>query len=183
MTTDTTLTTLETLAYGLMQDIAQLAPHPDHPNQRGPVFTSGADAYAPASDSEGMIGLLGAEMVLGPIFSAAVSSSFGSFLGQIDFSNTLGTISDYLSDRNHSNKNKKNSRKNTYTDPWQRTSRKSFNLMAGTNPARRAFLRDLPKRKTIEGRLAETLRQISLRKAQLAMTRPTANFAPAALAA
>ncbi|MCK6418666.1 MAG: hypothetical protein L6Q57_07005 [Alphaproteobacteria bacterium] len=134
MTTDNQIQTIETAVFSLMEDLEQLAPHPDQPHYRGPLFVQIDSAYKPAADYEGMGGLLGAESVLGAAFTSAVSNTLGAWAGRIDWSNTLDTASEYLHSRC--------------------APRTAFNLCANAQPRMVAYLRDLPRRMGIERLLA-----------------------------
>lgn len=135
MTTENQIETIETAVFSLMENLEQLAPHPDHPHYHGPLFAQVDSAYKPAAEYDGMGGMLGAESILGTAFSAAVGNTLGSWAARVDWSQTLEFASDYLQER--------------CTSP-----RRIFNHCADARPLMAAYLRDLPRRMGIEQLLA-----------------------------
>lgn len=158
---------IEAMMMDVMKQLQKLAPHPDRPEYRGPLFVSLDSSHTPAAEYDGMLGSLMLESVLGAAFSQAVSDNFGSWAGQIDWSNTADCASQYWQER-HANSN--------YTLGSRKVIAGDFNRSALRKHMMQAYLHDLPRRMGLERFLAAYQRKLFALRKQA----PAAAFALAA---
>lgn len=146
----------------LLQDLSQLAPHPDRPDHKGPVFLSNHSSYTKPASYDGMLGSIMLENFLGAAFAEVAnnnSDTMGGAVAACAFKNAdvLELFSEYLEDRGED----KGEGQGTFARvKWQKT-RDAFNLSA-QDESRAAFEAGLPKRHKIESALAHYTRLLDL---------------------
>jgi len=128
---------------GLMKELEKLAPHPNHhQTMSGPAFSSST-----GSDSDGMLGSMLLESLIGTAFMSAASD-----LPQVDYSNLADCASEYMQDRQKPVEGYQIGQKNVIAG--------AFNAQADSTPMMQAYLRDLPRRKGLEKWLAYYQRKL-----------------------
>jgi len=94
--------TIEGRIRGLAAKLNKLAPHPDMPNHRGPLFISLDKAFKPAAEYDGMMGSLALESVLGLSFAEAAindnSGYYDTLANMSNFEMAMEASSEYLKD-------------------------------------------------------------------------------------
>lgn len=155
---------IEGIMMGLMKQLEKLAPHPDHPEHRGPLFVQIDPQYKPASEHDGMLGSMVLESMLGTAFMQAASDSLGGWTRNVDWSNAAEAASDYIKDR-PANNNYRLGQKNAIAG--------GFNAQAARQNMMDAYLRDLPQRLGIERWLAHYQRKVYALKKHAALAGPS----------
>lgn len=146
----------------LMSALSHLAPHPDRPNERGPVFIRSASGIGAAADYEGMLGSMFLETALGNVLSDMAG------IGEGESGPDTGTLMDmageYLKDRAEEPYGHVRGRGSFAACP-HKTSCNSFD---GLDPHRQAlmdaFMADLRERIALESRVAADERDLSVLK-------------------
>ncbi len=142
----------------LVKEIQKCAPHPDKPDQNGPLFLKSDPNHQLPAEYDGMLGSMVLESMLGLDFAAAAGEVAGSWLGSADMMIEAGST--YMEDRS-SNR------------PFQvghgRAIANDFNAIGSKGPEYQimmnAYLADLPDRVRLETWLShETRRLYSLWK-------------------
>jgi hypothetical protein len=159
---------------GLVKELSDLAPHPECPNYRGPLFIKGSHHFKASNDRDGMLGSMILEGVLGAAFSQAVTDmaeSAAQNLGfedvhfempNIDISNLMDCYEEYITTV-QSDKEKEHVAKHgqgTLARMSGKSISGSFNMRATISEAEQAFYDDLPKRMIIEKNMAYYAKQL-----------------------
>ncbi|MCB1591544.1 MAG: hypothetical protein KDI90_03735 [Alphaproteobacteria bacterium] len=161
---------------GIVQKISQLAPHPDKPGHRGPLFAHSNPNARVASDHDGMLGMMMMETMLGTAFSDAMSDTCGEWTENIDFTAVMDCYSEYITDvagKNDEHHNQAHGQ-GTLARLSGKSIANSFNMRGSISSGMQAFLDDLPTRLQAEKELVYYLRQLELLDA------PAPVYAPAA---
>ncbi len=159
---------IQSIITGLMHDIKQLAPHPDKPGYRGPLFIKSSPNARIASEHDGMLGTMMMEAMIGGAFSQAVSNTFGDWTQEIDLANTLECYSEYITDIEDKKSNDQDEQhirehgQGTLARLSEKKIANSFNMRSSIDEAMQSFLDDLPKRLEKEKNLAYYLRQLEM---------------------
>jgi len=158
---------------GLVKELGNLAPHPDSPSYRGPLFIKGNHHFKAADERGGMLGSMIMEGILGAAFAEAVSDmaeSAAEGLGfdcefnmpNIDVTNLMDCYDEYINTK-QSDKEKEHIAKHGQ-GTMARMSGKSisngFNMRATISEPMQAFYDDLPKRMMIEKNMAYYAEQL-----------------------
>lgn len=157
---------LNTIA-SLAQQIQILAPHPEKPDYKGPLFVRSNSHARVASEHDGMLGTMMLEAITGAAVSDALSDSLGSWSHSIDFANALECYSEYITDiegkRDQQDENHKRAHgQGTLARLSSKKIANSFNLRGSLSAGMQAFLDDMPKRMKLESNLAYYLRQLEM---------------------
>ena len=140
---------IEGVMMGLMRELEKLAPHPDHPENQGPLFVRVGSQYETPAEYEGLLGSVIMESFLGTAFADAASAQPGSWtqvFSSLEFSDTADVVGQYNEERYNIGQKKAISAQFNKNSIWQH--------MMG------AYLRDLPKRLGIERWIAEYQRKL-----------------------
>lgn len=149
---------------GLVKELQVLAPHPDRPHYKGPLFIKSNSNFKAANDQDGMAGSLIMESILGSAFADAVSESFESFGQEVDVStldatSIMDAYSEFITDVEDRRKTDAHGQ-----GSFARMSGKSissgFNMRASISEGLQAFYDDLPKRMMIERNMAYYAKQL-----------------------
>ncbi len=149
----------------LLNDLQKLAPHPEQPGNKGPLFIKNSSHFKVANDHDTMLGSMMMESMLGAAFSEAVSETAGSWAQDFDFSNALDCYSEYITDVEGS---KTNAQKiaahgqGTLARLSSKPISASFNMRSTISEEMQAFMDDLPKRMKIERNLAYYAKQLDM---------------------
>ncbi len=142
---------------GLMRALENLAPHPDRPHDKGPLFVKSDPHCKIAGEHEGMLGQFFMESLLGTAFSEVVSDSFGGWAQSLDLGNIAECASEMIKDREGEGQG-------SFALCKRRAISNDFNFKSVTGAAKaarmEAFLHDLPVRLRIEGNLAFYIRRL-----------------------
>ncbi len=147
---------------GLMQDLQKLAPHPDQPNNKGPLFIKSNHNFKVASDNDGMLGSMLIEGALGSAFSEAISESVGSWTQEFDATAAMECYSEYITDVEGSNQKKASHGQGTLARLANNPISSSFNMRSSINNEMQNFMNDLPRRMKIEHNLAYYAKQLDM---------------------
>ena len=143
---------IEGIMIDLMKQLSQLAPHPDRPDHKGPLFISIDPSLKPAAEYDGMLGSMVLEGLLGTAFSEAASASIGGWSTQFDWSNAAECASQFMQDRQPANSNFQIGQRNAISG--------AFNESVTRGHLMEAFMRDLPRRMGLERFLAYYQRRL-----------------------
>lgn len=141
----------------LLQDLAKCAPHPDRPEEKGPLFLHhSADLQTP-DEHDSMLGMVLAESFLGTAFTSVAGEAFGSAMSSLW--NTAESASTVYEDRARS----------SFRIGQRRMIASNFNGNASRGPEydamMSAYMADLPQRMAIEKYLSHEVRRLyALRK-------------------
>ena len=119
---------------GLMQELQTLAPHPDYPTYKGPLFAAVEDGIKAPADYDGMMGEVVMESVLGTSFAQAAADTL---------SNVIDAVSHFVQDR-----------------PKQTLSG-NFNCTTIRDEMMQKYLADLPRRMGVERWLAHHQKKLN----------------------
>lgn len=164
--TDKQRQTLQGVIAGLMGELAELAPHPDAPKNKGPVFLFSNPNLQTPSEYDGMLGSLLIQSMLGAAFTHAVSGlehAHGVQGGDISpalISNAINAYSEYMKDRPRFTPDTGEGKGTFALMSGKRKAANDFNGAAQESPAMEAFRRDLPRRLKIESALADACRKL-----------------------
>ena len=159
---------------GLMKELTYLAPHPDYPNFKGPLFIKSNSHFKIDSDHDGMLGSMIMEGILGAAFSDAVSDMCESTtqgfdlpkfnMPNIDATAVIECYSDYITEIENDEKKKHIAEhgQGTLARLSSKPLSKSFNMRAQISEAMQAFYDDLPKRMMIEKNMAHYAGQLDM---------------------
>lgn len=134
----------------LMNDLQGLAPHPDMPDHKGPLFIKSNHNLQAANDHDGMFGSLLLESFLGTAFADAISESFGSWTQDFDAMAALECYSAYITDVENSAQKASAHGQGTLARLSGQSISKAFNLRSSITEGMQAFMNDMPKRMKIE---------------------------------
>ena len=159
---------------GLAKELAQLAPHPDCPGYKGPLFIKGNPHFKLADERDGMLGSMIMEGILGAAFAEAVSDMYESAtqgldlphfdMPNIDVSNLLDCYDEYVNTM-RSDKEKKHIAEHgqgTLARMSGKSLAKGFNMRAAISEGMQAFFEDLPTRMTLERNMAYYARELDM---------------------
>jgi len=148
---------------GLMQQLKQCAPHPEQKDKLRPLFAANHDAFVPNDPNGGMLGTMMMESILGGVFNeVANDNGISTAAIYMDFDKIGEVMSEYLTDQAESAAHGRG----TYAIGAGKAISKGFNGSAQTSAQMQAFMRDLPARQDIEGRLADLARELDMLQAQ-----------------
>ncbi len=143
---------------GLMNDLQKLAPHPDQPQNNGPLFIKCDPSMKAANDHDGMLGSMMMESLLGTAFADAVSECLGSgsqeIVEDLDLTNALECYSAYITDIEQDKEDAAAHGQGTLARLSGKSISNSFNMRTTMQSGMQSFLDDLPSRMTIERNLA-----------------------------
>ena len=151
---------------GLMQNLQKLAPHPDQPQNNGPLFIKSNPNFKAANDHDGMLGSMILESVLGTAFMDAVSETVGDWAQNIDVNNAIECYSEYITDIEGSAQQKAAHGQGTLARLSGKSISSSFNMRGTISPAMQNFMDDMPKRMKTERDLAYCASQLEMIDAQ-----------------
>ena len=146
----------------LMQDLQKLAPHPEQPNNKGPLFIKSNANFKVANDHDGMLGGMVMESMLGAAFSEAVSDTFGSWSENLDLMNIMECYSEYITDIEGDNQKTAAHGQGTLARLSSKPLSGSFNIRSTISSEMQSFMDDLPKRMKIEHDLAYYAKQLDM---------------------
>ena len=141
----------------LLKELSKCAPHPDRPDQNGPLFLKQSADLKLADEHDSMLGMIAAESFLGSAFaevaSEAVSETIGSAWNAAEYSSAV------LVD----------SHRGSFSLGQRRAIANDFNgyanKPAGYDAMMNAYLADLPQRMHLEKYLSHEVRRLyALRK-------------------
>ncbi len=155
----------------LMNELQQLAPHPDKPNYNGPLFINSNPNFQVANDHDGMVGTMILESLLGAAFSEAVSDLCGSWTQEIDGASILEAYSEYITDIEQSTRKTAAHGQGTMARMAGKSIASSFNMRSNISTELQAFYNDMPKRMKVETELAKCAKQLDY------IARPQAEYA------
>lgn len=152
----------------LMKELQKCAPHPDKPEQSGPMFLQHDANHALPADYDGMLGSMMMESMLGSAFGTAASELGSTIANNMD--KMAEAASTYMQDRTP--KSIKIGGRRVIANDFNTTSARGPEYLAQME----AFMADLPARLHLEKWLAhETRRLYALRKnAPMPMPAPLA---------
>ena len=141
-----------------------LAPHPEHPAQRGPLFVSLQSQFKPAAEYEGMLGNIMLESFIGAAFadaandngSGSAAAASASLLKVTDLDTIAESISEYAQYREEL---KRERGQGSFALGEHKTICNKFNTVQ--DDAVIAYYRDLEKRLKIEETIASLSRELS----------------------
>ncbi|MBK6896982.1 MAG: hypothetical protein IPH06_10370 [Alphaproteobacteria bacterium] len=163
----------------LAQHLQQLAPHPDRPGYKGPLFVKSNPNARIANERDGMLGAMMLEAMIGPAFSEALSDTCGEWTENIDFAATMECYSEYITDiagkqNEPSEQHKRAHGQGTMARMSGKSIANSFNLRGSISAGMQSFLDDLPARLKVEKELAYYLRQLEMLDAPAPVYAPKA---------
>ena len=161
---------------GLMKELRNLAPHPDCPSYKGPLFIQSNPNFKLPNEHDGLLGSMIMEGILGVAFSEAVSDMVESATQSfdlpefdipagVDLSNLMDVYSEYMTDGAESKEKKKHAEahgQGTLASLAGKSVSKGFNMRASISEGMQSFLDDLPKRMMIERNMAYYAKQLDL---------------------
>ncbi len=150
----------------LMQDLQQLAPHPDQPQNNGPLFIKSNPNFKAANDHDGMLGSMILESILGTAFLDAVSETFGDCAQNFDAASALECYSEYITDVEGSAQQKAAHGQGTLARLSGKSISSSFNMRGAISPEMQSFMDDMPTRMKVERDLAYCAQQLEMIDAQ-----------------
>lgn len=141
----------------LVKELQKCAPHPDKPEQNGPLFLQQDANHQLPAEYDGMLGSALMDTMLGGVFSAAANDSVSSLMNSFD--RTADCASEYMQDR----------QTNSYGLGQRRVIANNFNSIGSRGPEYQAMMEayqaDLPTRMSLEKWIShETRRLYALRK-------------------
>ncbi|MCK5375206.1 MAG: hypothetical protein KAJ40_07970 [Alphaproteobacteria bacterium] len=155
---------------GLMKELQNLAPHPDCPGYKGPLFIQSNPNFKLSDERDGMLGSMIMEGMIGAAFSEAVSGMIEDATQQsfdlpagVDFSNLADLYSEYITDVTASKERNEYIAahgQGTLARMSGKSISKGFNLRASISENMQSFLDDLPKRMLIERNMAYYAKQL-----------------------
>lgn len=140
----------------LVKELQKCAPHPDKPEQNGPLFLAKDVNHQLPAEYDGMMGSMFMDGMLGDVFSNAANDSVSSLSS---FDRVADCASEYMQDRSSNN----------FQLGQRRTIANDFNFIGSRGPEYQvmmdAYLADLPMRMSLEKWIShETRRLYALRK-------------------
>ncbi len=149
----------------LMQDLQKLAPHPDQPHNKGPLFIKSNPNFKTANDNDSMLGSMMMESILGSAFSEAASETLGSWTQEFDITSAMECYSEYITDVESSSARAAAHGQGTLARLSNNQVSKSFNMRSNISREMQAFMDDLPKRMKIEHNLSYYAKQLEILEA------------------
>lgn len=146
----------------LVNELQQLAPHPDRADFKGPLFLKGNANFQAANDHDGMLGAMMLEGMLGLAVSEFASEAANDFMNEFDISNALDAYSEYVSDVEGSTLRNAAHGQGTMAKMSGTSISGGFNVRSNITEGMQAFYEDLPKRMTIERSLAHYARELAM---------------------
>ncbi len=160
---------------GLVKELGKLAPHPDFPNYKGPLFIKTNHHLKQANDRDGMLGSMIMEGILGAAFSQAVSDMAESAaqglgfdvqfdLPNIDVTALMDLYDEYITNI-ESDKQKEYIAahgQGTLARMSGKSISNNFNMRATISEGMQTFFDDLPKRMMIEKNMAYYAQQLDM---------------------
>lgn len=147
---------------GLVNELQTLAPHPDQPSYKGPLFLAGNANFKAANDHDGMLGAMMMENMLGLVAAEFASEAANAFMNEFDMSNMLEAYSEYISDVEGATQRNAAHGQGTLAKMSGTSISNGFNMRSQITEGMQAFYEDLPKRMTIERSLAHYARELAL---------------------
>lgn len=151
---------------GLMQDLQQLAPHPDQPQNNGPLFIKSNPNFKAANDHDGMLGSMILESILGTAFTDAVSEVFGDCAQNFDAISALECYSEYITDIEGSAQKNAAHGQGTLARLSGKSISSGFNMRGSISTEMQGFMDDMPKRMKTERALAYYAKKLEMVDAQ-----------------
>lgn len=152
---------LEGRIRGLAKQLYTLAPHPENPEHRGPLFISLPSAFKPAAEYDGMLGSIMLESFLGTAFAAVAndnSETAGQIMGLMG-QNQLDMVGDVLDEYlEYSEEKKRHKGQGSFALGEHKTLCNQFNA-APEAAAWDSFFADLGVRMRIEETIVSLIRQ------------------------
>lgn len=158
----------------LVKALQSLAPHPECPQYKGPLFIKGNPYFKAPNEHDAMAGTALMQGILGASFSDAVSGMVNTAtdsldlpridLPNIDVVDLMECYSEYLGAR-ESEEEKRQAQahgRGTLARMSGKSISGSFNARAQISEGMQAFYDDLPKRMTIEKSMAFYAQQLDL---------------------
>ena len=168
---------------GLMQELKTLAPHPDRPSYRGPLFISGNANFKTANDNDGMLGSMLLETLLGTAITEALSEMgdtgdmIGDWAQAIDITKVMDCYSEYITDIEGSRGKVAAHGQGTMARMSGKSISGGFNMRSDISEGMQSFMDDLPKRMTIERNMAYYAKQLDNLNAAPRYAAPKPSFA------
>lgn len=147
---------------GLMQNLGKLAPHPNKSNDASPLYLNSHAAFNMANDSDGMLGTMVLEGMLGTAFFVAANDITDEWSHDLDLGNTADCISEYIKDTEGKAQKVAAHGQGTMARIAGRSISKGFNIHSQEETAMNNFMDDLEKRLLIERNLAHYARELDL---------------------
>lgn len=141
----------------LVKELNKCAPHPDRPDQNGPLFLQKDANHQLPSENDGMMGSLFMDSMLGTAFADVANDTTSQWISS--FERASECASEYMQDRSSS----------SYQLGQRRAIAGSFNNIGSRGPEyvamMDAYMTDLPRRTSLEKWIShETRRLYALRK-------------------
>jgi len=159
----------------LMHNLQQLAPHPDQPHNKGPLFIKSNPNFKIANDHDGMLGNMMLEGFLGTAFTEAVSDTFGSWTQNFDATAMLECYSEYLTCKEEDKEDTQEIAahgQGTLARMSGKSISNNFNMRGSMTDKMHNFMEDMPKRMKIERDLAYYAKQLEILDAEAAQYTP-----------
>lgn len=137
---------------GLMNELQKLAPHPERPDYKGPLFINNNPYMKSASESDGMLGCMIMEALVGTAFAQMFSETIAN-IGH-NLMDALDCYSEYVTDIQQSEDSKSEHGQGTLARLSSKPIKGHFNQRASISEGMQAFYNDLPRRMEIENALA-----------------------------
>lgn len=142
----------------LVKELNKCAPHPDRPDQNGPLFLQKDANHQLPSENDGMLGSMLMDGMLGSAFTSVANDTASEWVNS--FQNAVECTSEYAQDR---------SGNNHYQIGQRRVIAGNFNNIGSRGPEYTAMMNayqaDLPRRLSLEKWIShETRRLYALRK-------------------
>ena len=150
----------------LMGDLQKLSPHPEQPDNKGPLFIKDSPYLKAANDQDGMLGGMMMESMLGTAFADAVSEICGDWVENVDVdidaTSAMECYSEYITDVEGSATKKSAHGQGTLARLAQNPISNSFNMRCSMSDKMQEFMDDLPQRMKIEHNLEYFAKQLEL---------------------
>ena len=146
----------------LMQDLQKLAPHPDSPQNNGPLFIKSDPNFKAANDHDGMLGSMILESVLGTAFMDAVSETFGDCAQNFDAASAIECYSEYITDIEGNAQKTAAHGQGTLARLSGKSISSSFNMRGTISTEMQSFMDDMPTRMKTERSLAYCAKQLEM---------------------
>lgn len=153
----------------LMQQLQTVAPHPDTPDYKGPLFISNSSYFRAADDQDGMLGTMLLEGLVGVAFSDAIRETLNSNIGHhagdmiasVDVSQAMECYDDYRSDVEEHTRRAAEHGQGTMARLSGVSISKNFNARSTISAEMQAYMDDLPRRLQIERGLALAINKLN----------------------
>lgn len=142
----------------LVKELSKCAPHPDKPDQNGPLFLYKDANHQLPAEYDGMMGSMMMDGLLGTAFASVANDTSSQWMNS--FQNAAESASEYMQDR---------AGNNSYKIGQRRVIAGNFNHIGSRGPEYQAmmdaYMADLPRRLSLEKWIShETRRLYALRK-------------------